>query len=161
MTRGEFINDIQYWSELIDFCWEINCYICEDIYDSEARDDYIDEDLSYIIDGATWRSVLDTLQDYERDSGYDYYYRDECGTFHGLDDDDFENYKNDVLDWADNREVWDEEEEEEDPELYVNPEDKIPVEAEDVSMDELFASGISALSMKDIEENIIDQLLTA
>ena len=78
-----------------------------------------------------------------------------------INDDDFENYKNDVLDWADNREVWDEEEEEEDPELYVNPEDKIPVEAEDVSMDELFASGISALSMKDIEENIIDQLLTA
>lgn len=164
MTRQEFIDNIHYWSELIEFCSDNGCDYCEDIYDSETWNDYVDDDVAEMAGNDGWRVILDVLQGYDELSGYDYYRRNDYGEWIGLDDDDFESYKDDVCGWMDNNDYWDEEDEEEPPVSYVNPEDVTPLEAEDVSMDDLFLSGIEALKTKqndDSTEADFNSLLSA
>ena len=153
MTRQEFIDDVQYWSELIDFCYEEGCYVCEDVYTSDQRDDRIDEDVSEMMRHNSWRAILDTLQTYDNQSGYEYYSLDGYGDWIGLDDDDLASYKDDVLEWMDNKGRWDDENDEDE-----NDEDEnIPTEAEDFSLNELFNAGVGAMQScqqegdKDIE----------
>ena len=43
MTRAEFIDTVNEWWELIDFCSDENCEICNDVYSDDDRDSYIDE----------------------------------------------------------------------------------------------------------------------
>lgn len=164
MTRQEFIDNIHYWSELIEFCSDNGCDYCEDIYDSETWNDYVDDDVAEMAGNDGWRVILDVLQGYDELSGYDYYRRNDYGEWIGLDDDDFESYKDDVCGWMDNNDYWDEEDEEEPPVSYVNPEDVTPLEAEDVSMYDLFLSGIEALKTKqndDSTEADFNSLLSA
>ena len=153
MTRQEFIDDVQYWSELIDFCYEEGCYVCEDVYTSDQRDDRIDEDVSEMMRNNSWRTILDTLQTYDDQSGYEYYSLDGYGDWIGLDDDDLASYKDDVLEWMDNNGRWgDENDEDENDE-----DDNIPTEAEDLSLNELFNAGVDVMQScqqegdKDIE----------
>lgn len=153
MTRQEFIDNIHYWSELIEFCSDNGCDYCEDIYSSDAWNDYVDDDVAEMAGNDGWRVILDVLQGYDELSGYDYYRRNDYGEWIGLDDDDFESYKDDVCGWMDDNDYWDEEDEEEPPVSYVNPEDVTPLEAEDVSMDDLFLSGIEALKTKQNEDS--------
>ena len=164
MTRQEFIDDIYYWSELIDFCSDNGCDYCEDIYDSETWNDYVDDDVAEMAINYGWRDILSALQGYDEISGYDYYRRNDYGEWIGLDHDDFEALKDDVCGWMDDNDYWDEEDEEEPPVSYVNPEDVTPLEAEDVSMDDLFLSGIEALKIKqndDSTEADFNSLLSA
>lgn len=165
MTRQEFIDNIQYWSELLEFCSDEDCNYCEDIYDSDQWNDSINEDVYEMARTSSWRTILDVLQGYDDLSGYDYYRRDDYGEWHGLDEDDFSEYKYDVLGWGDDGEIWDEDEEEEEPPVpYINPEDVTPLEAEDVSMNDLFLSGIEALKTKqddDSTEADFNSLLSA
>lgn len=153
MTRQEFIDDVQYWSELIDFCYEEGCYVCEDVYTSDQRDDRIDEDVSEMMRHNSWRTILDTLQTYDDQSGYEYYSLDGYGDWIGLDDDDLASYKDDVLEWMDNNGRWDDENDEDE-----NDEDEdIPTETEDLSLNELFNAGVDVMQScqqegdKDIE----------
>ena len=164
MTRQEFIDNIHYWSELIEFCSDNGCNYCEDIYDSDAWNDYVNDDVAEMARHDGWRDILGVLQEYDELSGYDYYRRNDYGEWIGLDDDDFESYKDDVCGWMDNNDYWDEEDEEAPPVSYVNPEDVTPLEAEDVSMDDLFLSGIEALKIKqndDSPEADFNSLLSA
>ena len=164
MTRQEFIDNIHYWSELIEFCSDNGCDYCEDIYDSDAWNDYVNDDVAEMARNDGWRDILGVLQEYDELSGYDYYRRNDYGEWIGLDDDDFESYKDDVCGWMDDNDYWDEEDEEEPPVSYVNPEDVTPLEAEDVSMDDLFLSGIEALKIKqndDSTEADFNSLLSA
>lgn len=165
MTRQEFIDNIQYWSELLEFCSDEGCNYCEDIYDSDQWNDSINDDVYEMAGTSSWRTILDVLQGYDDLSGYDYYRRDDYGEWHGLDEDDFSEYKYDVLGWGDDGEIWDEDEEEEEPPVpYINPEDVTPLEAEDVSMNDLFLSGIEALKTKqddDSTEADFNSLLSA
>ena len=41
MTRDEFLGNIEYFSELIDFCQEYGCDYLDDVYDDERRDEEI------------------------------------------------------------------------------------------------------------------------
>lgn len=164
MTRQEFINNIHYWSELIEFCSDNGCNYCEDIYDSDAWNDYVNDDVAEMARNDGWRDIFGVLQVYDELYGYDYYRRNDYGEWIGLDGDDFESYKNDVCGWMDDNDYWDEEDEEEHPVSYVNPEDVTPLEAEDVSMDDLFLSGIEALKIKqndDSPEADFNSLLSA
>ena len=164
MTRREFIDNIHYWSELLDFCSDTGCDYCDDIYDAEQWNSCIDDDVYEMARNSSWRTILDVLQGYDELSGYDYYRRDDYGEWHGLDEDDLSSYKDDILNWGDDREIWDEDEEEEPPVYYVNPEDVTPLEAEDISMDDLFLSGIEALKIKqndDSTEADFNSLLSA
>lgn len=151
MTRQEFIDDVQCWSELIDFCYEEGCYVYEDVYTSDQRDDRIDEDVSEMMRHNSWRTILDTLQTYDNQSGYEYYLLDGYGDWIGLDDDDFTSYKDDVVDWMDNNGRWDDENDED---------ENIPTEAEDLSLDELFNAGVGAMqSCQQEEDKDIEYLL--
>lgn len=62
MTRNDFLNDVTEWWELLDFCSDEGCNICEDIIDS----DQLDEDTNY-----SWRDIRDSLS--EIPTGYGYY----------------------------------------------------------------------------------------
>ena len=43
MTRNDFLNDVTEWWELLDFCSDEGCNICEDIIDSDQLDEYVME----------------------------------------------------------------------------------------------------------------------
>ena len=112
MTRAEFIDTVNEWWELIDFCSDENCEICNDVYSNDDRDSYIDERLSDIADSiGDWRSLRDEL--YNITTGYDYYLYNGWTDWIGLTDEDFEEFKQRVLVWMDNGDYWEEEEDEE------------------------------------------------
>ena len=143
MTRQEFLDEVGCWGDLIDVCSEHGCDDCDNIYSDSSRDYEIEEDLYEMVRDCSWREVLDALQTYDRESGYDYYLRNEYGEFEGLNDyEDFTLYKDGVLHWGDVNDIWDEgEDDDEDSQRYdaEYEEDDIPLEAEDISFEELFA----------------------
>lgn len=109
MTRQDFIDNINYWSELLDFCSDEDCDVCEDIYSEDARDDCIDEELVDMARNNNWRdmyNILDSIPD-----GYDYYRQDNYGGWVGVDD-EFDDYKDQVLEWMDDGGYWDDDDEE-------------------------------------------------
>lgn len=83
MTRIEFLGNVNDWPELIEFCNDMGCRYCDDVY--------FEKDIH---------------------SGYDYYRCDNLGNWEGLDDFDFADYKNDVLGWMDGNAYWDDFDEE-------------------------------------------------
>ncbi len=140
MTRQEFIEDVNSWVDLLDFCSDQGCDCCENVYSEYDRDSYIDDNLVVMARNAdSWESLKDTLSDIS--TGYDYYYHDDNGDWVGLDDDgdDFEDYKDDVLEWADNHDVFEDEEEDEEEDFndffcedeedddYIAPEEPISI----------------------------------
>lgn len=118
MTRTDFQENVTSWWELIDFCRDNDCYYCDDIYDDDMKDDYINSNLSDMVVNATsWRDLLDTLEAIP--TGYNFYRKDEYDEFYEADEDDFDSYKQDVLDWCDDNDVWepgDDDEDDEEPE---------------------------------------------
>lgn len=162
MTRQEFLDDVCDFSELRDFCYDNDCGICDDVYDDESKDDYINEHFSDMADDADgWQSLYRTLDDIP--TGYDYYRLDDYGDFNGLDDDDFEDYKNDVLEWMDDNEYWDEDEDDE--EEYFPPEEEYSEEEDDEELceedmqpvDELFSLCSEQLRVIDAKEKAEEQ----
>jgi len=140
MTRQEFIDDVTCWGELIDFCNDEGCDYLDNIYDEDARDDYINEyQLEDWARNNTWRNLYSLLEDLAVD--YDYYRIDEYGDWVGLDDYDLDDYKDDVLRWADDRGIFDEEDEEEDPADYGIEDEEVDDEEveEPISMFELLS----------------------
>lgn len=147
MTRNYFLDYVTEWGELIELCREYDCYICEDIINEDELDDYVGSDICNTDYG--WRSIRDFLSGIP--TGYDYYRSDGTFDYVGLDNSDFEDYKNRVLDWMDEYGIWDAEEENEDednfdtsegdffstgPESEYEPSDP-PVIDEDFSVSEL------------------------
>lgn len=162
MTRQEFFDDVYDFSELRDFCHNNGCEICDDVYDDESKNDYINERLSDIADDADdWQSLYLILDDIP--TGYDYYRLDDCGNFESLDDDDFDDYKNDVLEWMDENEYWDEDEDDE--EEYFPPEEEYSEEEDDEEsceedmqpVDELFNLCSEQLRVIDAKEKAEEQ----
>ena len=145
MTRDEFYEEVASWYDLINFCSDNGCEdFVSDIYDEDARDEYINDCLVDWARSDTWTELYSRLEDIP--TGYEYY-RNEYGDWEGLDDGDFDDIREEVAEWCDRNGIWDEEEEDEPDEEddeedaveeYVDPEDTIPTEAEDCSFDELF-----------------------
>lgn len=138
MTRQEFIDDVTSWSELIEFCSYENLDYCNDVYDNESYNDEIDSELSERAEDDSWQDVRDWLSSLP--NGYDYYIKDDYGDWYAADDDDFDSRKDEVIECMDDGGYWDEYDEEEEPEEYIDPEDEVPVEKEDVSFAELFTT---------------------
>lgn len=113
MTRREFLDNVDDFYGLLEFCNENGCDICEDIYDSDTYDECVDDDLAEATREDGWRTIRDWLDDLP--TGYDFYRREGFLTYSGVDN-DFEDYKSDVLEWADDNEIWDEEDDEEEEE---------------------------------------------
>ena len=112
MTRQDFIDGVTEWYELLDFCYNEECDICEDIVSNDTMCEEIDEDLAEVVRGRSWRDVRDMLNDIDTD--YDYYRRGGGLSYIPMDDSDFDDYKDDVIEWMDNGGYWDEEDNEED-----------------------------------------------
>lgn len=145
MTRQEFINNVTEWSELIEFCNDMDCSYCDDVVSEDdlgerIRDDYIEFGHQY-----SWTEIrgwLDNIVD-----GYDYYVRQGSFEYVYLDDEgDFDEYKNDVIGWMDDNGLWDEdyddtEEDEEDliEETLTDGEDDEEIPEEDITVSDLFS----------------------
>lgn len=151
MTRSEFIDDITSWSELLEFCSEESCDLLDDIFDEESMDSEINEFLGDYARDYDWYNLRDYLK--EIPTGYDYYQQNGAFDWVGLTDDDLDNYKNDVLRWAEDYDVFEDEDDEGDDgidnEEPEEPEDP-PVEDEDFPFDELF--GLCAQTCSSIQE---------
>lgn len=108
MTRSEFLSDVgDFWS-LRDFCYSAGSYYFDDIYDESAKDDYVDDYLNSLGSSDEWRDVLVFLENIP-DNESDWYRLDSYSGFIALDCNDFSEMKNEVLEWADENSVWDEE----------------------------------------------------
>ena len=157
MTRAEFIDEVTEWWELIDFCNDNRCEdLVENLYSEDARNEYIDDCLVDWAHDNGWRDLLDILRDYENEDGYDYYVYDEYyGRYVGATTDDFRTYKDEVLRYADENDLFDAEEDEEEEESdsygrwgYTDEsnEDEEEVPDEDCSFTEMFAAGIGCVA---------------
>lgn len=112
MTRQQFIEEITDWYKLIDFCDDEECDCCDDVYSEETRDDYINDKLVDMARNAnSWSSLLDTLNDIT--VGYDHYRHTDNGDWEGLGNFEFCEYKDEVLEWGDDNDIWEDDEEEE------------------------------------------------
>ena len=111
MTREEF-EEIEDFSELLDFCNNYDCDIYNEIYDDDSYHDFIDEDIRDMVRWYSWEQIRNYLD--ELPYGYDYYRRTDDG-WQGIDENsDFDYMKDEVRDWAEEEEIFDEEDEQED-----------------------------------------------
>lgn len=119
MTRTEFEEEVLTFSSLIEFDYDESLYILDDIISGDEMEEEINE---YIRDfNGGWEDLRDRLNDI--DTGYEYYRRDGYLEYTYMDDNDFDRYKQEVLDAADANELWDSEEEGEDDERNDPEED--------------------------------------
>lgn len=161
MTREEFIDDITNFSELKEFCYDFDCELLDDVYDQESMDDDINAWIDDNHRDYSWDELRDDLNDIP--TGYDYYVQTGVLEYEGLDITDFQSYKNDVIEWCDENEIWEDEEEEDEEPAWWQPEecdeplfdededdDDPAVEDEDFGVGELFA--VCIVSFSDIVE---------
>lgn len=129
MTKAEFYDEIENFSDLLDFCLTNDCeYIVENIRDSANFDDWIWDVIENNRSRWFWHYVRDVLRDIEAPSS-DYFVAPE-----GIDDlnfgelweEDLQEYKDKVLDWGDDIGFWDDEE---DDDEWISDDD--PVEDKD------------------------------
>ena len=152
MTVAEFDRDINDFYDLKDFCWEHNCSICENIYDDDQRDEYINNDIDYYSRNDGWRDLADYLYNLSQ-SHYEFWEYDEGdGDWYEADYDKFEDYKADVREWAVDREILTDEAAEE-PEYEAqnetefesedDPDEDFELEDEDCDIGEVFEASYS------------------
>lgn len=105
----------------------------------------------------SWQEIRDRLNDL--DTSYDYYVNDGYMIYNGLDnDDDFEEFKSNVLDWMDSYGEWDEDEEdtgclpEDEDTANQNSEDTAPLEVE-FAVTELISMCITDIKIKKSAED--------
>lgn len=157
MTRQEFLDTVYSWNELLDFCYDEN-YDLEGLYDEDAKDDYFDNEMMEMArNESNWRDLLDRLQDIP--CGYEWYVIDDYYGFRGADDDDFEAYKDEVLEWGDHEGIWEDEDDAEEPltedEDTDEDEDDGLMAEETITIGELFSSatiGYQKLQVAKAEE---------
>lgn len=124
MTRAEFVENIEDFNDLIMFCYQEDIDICDNVVDQERYNDTIMERLRNYEGFDTWQEAYQFLRNLPDD--YDYYREDDYGDFEGLTDDDFDSYKQDVMDYMDRNAAWDiippedDEEEDEPDEEYID-----------------------------------------
>lgn len=160
MTRQEFIDNVNNFGDLIDFCSDEGCDYCESIYYEDSFDDLVNDCVSGWARDTGWRDLRDRLNDIP--TGYDWY--DTSDEWRGLDGDDFDDYKDDVLSWGDDNEIWDEPEEEDVEDFEIgdafedDEEDDDYEEPEDgCSFEELFAASSSTIQKVATDESDDDE----
>lgn len=115
MTRQEFINDVNDFAELIDFCNDVGCSICEDLVYYDAISDYIWDVIRDWDSG--WEELRDALGNIDTTP---YWYRHEGWLdFYGVDD-EFDDYKREVLEEADEYNYFDDEDEDDDDDAWYS-----------------------------------------
>ena len=112
MIRSEFL-EIDCWSDLKEFCYDYDCDILCDIYESDDLDSMVCDDIRSSTSNMYWNEIRDALHGIPDLDDGQYFRCDGVFDYESLDDEsDFEHYKNKVLEWGDENEIWDEEDDE-------------------------------------------------
>ena len=143
MTRQEFIDSIDFWHELIDFCNDMECDICEEIVNGDDLEERIREDFNNYGSEYPWTDIRGWLNDIVE--GHDYYLRNGSFEYEYLCDEDFDDYKESVIEWMDRNNMWDDAEDEweatdedisSEESAIIEDDEEVP--QEDISMSDLF-----------------------
>ena len=110
MTRSEFLENITTFWELIEFCEDQECSICEDVLDGDRLDEEVDEDIENVAADWGWREIRDRLDDIPEHAETGYFAREGTLDYTALTYQDFLSFKDDVCEWMTDNEYWDEEE---------------------------------------------------
>ena len=138
MTRDEFYNTIDSFSELKDFCVDNDLRTMEDVFSDDERDDYlydvIHDNNDYWADLRDWLNSIPT--------GYDWWVRDNWDAWEGIDEDDFPSWLDSVANEAEEEGVFDAEEdlEEDGCEIEAAAENEKKIMAEELELDKDFAA---------------------
>ena len=106
MTRQEFMNGVNEWWDLKDIAEDHGYEGLNDVVDTETIGEEIKYRAGEIGYGDDWERFASWLDDIP--AGYRYYaYSDYYGTYEGLSEGDFYDYKQDMLDWMDENDMFD------------------------------------------------------
>ena len=164
MTRQEFIEGVTTWGELLDFCYDNDSNVCEDIVSYDTMDEEVESDLRDEVGDRSWRDIRDLLCSIDTD--YDYYRRNGSFDYYPLDNNgDFDEYKDEVLEWMDNNDYWGDEDVEDEWEYFDGgsfdehptheEEDEAAPADEDFSIGELM--GMCSVQFIDIQRTVLQQ----
>ncbi len=164
MTKREFIDEVNDYSELLNFGWEMGLSTTEDVFGDDSLDERVEEEIREILRVDSWVQVYRFLEGIEE--GYDYYqYRN--GTFEGLHDRDFQDWKDDVFAEVDMDDLWDYEDEDGEAETPAVEEEPAPVERpaptpafpeEDFSLFDLIRAAGSELHKAETVEQVPEEV---
>ena len=158
MTREYFIHEVDNWADILSWCSDCGCDVCEDIYDDYGRDDYVNECLVDWARDDSWTELRDRLNGIPDGSGY--YRHTDYDEWENVDyDSDIDEYKESIVEWCDDHDAWDEEDEDPEPEYepvpYYNSDVAPvlePIEDEGFSAADLFASASEILQTIPVPE---------
>lgn len=137
MTRTEFLDRMEDFSDLKEFCDDERIDVMDDVMDDEERDDYIYNEIHDNSD--SWDDLRDWLNGIP--TGYDWWERDGWGEWNGLDEDyDFNLWRARVADAAEECGIFDPEEEELEEEELESAAQEVEEPVEDFSVCELFTA---------------------
>ena len=150
MTREEFLDNVNDWDELLDFCYDNDIYTCEDIHTDAQKDEYIEDNLVEWARTNTWKELYNILDDIPDEGSW--YVINDYGEIWEATDDDFEDYKQRTLEKCDDDELFDEEEpyEEDDIEDYTLDEEE--EEDEEIEPEMPFAVFFESIKAKNEED---------
>lgn len=164
--RLDFINNVTDWRDIIEFCVNNDLDFHNNIYDDNALNDYIEENLEELAHNYYWTEVLDVLQSIPQ--GLDFYIREEDSfmEFSPARQSDFDFIKDEILEYMDDINGWDEDEQESDTSEESNHESENQEEFNintDISIDDFLISNVNDFQkiMQDKqqeEDEIIDEL---
>lgn len=162
MTRDEFLENVTDFYDLKDFCSDVDCEICYEVYDEDGRDEEIEYYIGEYRTDMSWRELRDRLSDIP--TGYEFYREDGAFDWVGLDDDDFADYKERVLEYADDHDLFDMVDDDEDycedeicdEELDNDEVEDDPVEDEDFSVKDLI--GMCSVTFVAIQQDNLRRL---
>lgn len=142
MTRQEFIDRVNDFEDLLYFCSneslenDLDWYY--DIYGSDEMSERVEEDITEALNSNYWYDIRDMLN-YIPDTG-DYFERGDTLAYNCIDN-DFDQFKDDVLRCADARGLWEEDEAESETEVLTDTDyDPLLVIDEPFSIEELLFS---------------------
>ena len=128
MTREWFEDNINNLEDLIDFCASNGCDVMNDCHHEEAFDSFVCDDIRSATRTDYWTDIRSELNRvYDEHCGEYFFYSGRFEYVWLTNDWDFEEYKNRVIDWAEDscffEEIPDEDIDDEDPEEEPIPED--------------------------------------
>lgn len=135
MNANDFLENVNDYYELKEFCSEVGCEYCDCILDNGGLDEEVDYALGEYIRDYSWDEIRDLLD--EIPIGYEWYRRDSSFDYVGLDGSAFEDSKDEVYEWALNNGYFDDNEGDEEYNDATDPEFCDEVEEEDFSVSDL------------------------
>lgn len=142
MTKQEFIDRVNDFEDLLNFCSnesienDLDWYY--DIYDYNEMREEVERDITEALNSNYWYDIRDMLNDIP-DRGV-YFERSDILMYNCIDD-DFDQFKDDVLQYANAHELWEEDETESETEAFTDTDyNTLLVADEPFSLEELLFS---------------------